>query len=97
MKGQKKKDPVAEAVKVMVMDETGASRDERRQEVLNYFPDNSPQGAKVVENIVNKTTGFNKNQLSSLLNHIRLKDFRDSENFIDTLTNEVEKTWLEDI
>ena len=96
-KVKKKFDPVNDAINVVLMDETGTDRDSRREEILNYFPDNSPEGAKTVEKIVDKTTGFSKRQLGSLLNHIRLKDFRDEEKFINYLDEGIEKTWLDDL
>lgn len=91
------KKPEHEAVNVLAMSEVGTDRDARKQEVLNFFPDNSPDGAKVVEDIVNKTTGFNQRQMSSLLSHMRLKDFRDKENFISHLNQGIEKIWLDDL
>lgn len=91
------KKPEHEAVNVLAMNEVGTDREARKQAVLDYFPDNSPTGAKTVEEIVNKTTGFNGRQMSSLLNHMRLKDFRDRERFINHLNEGIEKIWLEDL
>jgi hypothetical protein len=95
-KGIKQSDPANNAVSVLLMDDTGLDRSLRKKEILNYFPDNCPDGARTVENIVNKTTGLSKNQLNKLLNHMRLKDFRDSEKFIDSLNDCVQKAWLEE-
>ncbi|MEW5822519.1 MAG: hypothetical protein AB1782_20160 [Cyanobacteriota bacterium] len=96
-KAAKKLDPSNDAVSVVMMHEVGETRITRRREVLNYFPDNSPEGAKTVEKIVDKTTGFSHKQLSSLLSHIRLRDFRDEEKFMNYLNEGIQKTWLEDL
>lgn len=96
-RASKKRAPENEAVKVLLMEETGVDRHARKREVLNYFPDNSPEGAKTVEEIVDKTTGFSHSQLNSLLNHIRLKDFRDTDKFINVLNEGIQKTWLEEL
>lgn len=94
---EKQSDPASEAVNVLSMEEIGVDRSVRRKEILSYFPDNSPEGARVVETIVNKTTGFSLGQLNTLLSHVRLKDFRDSEKFINTLEESIQKTWMEDL
>ena len=93
----KKTDPMDKAMYVLKMDEIGIDRDSRREKILNFFPDNSPQGAKTVETIINKTTGFDNRQLNSLLNYVRLKDFRNNEKFIQILDQNIEKTWLEEL
>ena len=93
----KKADLQQEAVHVLSMEEKGLNREKRRQEILNYFPDNSPKAAKNVETIINKTTGMDESQLSRLLNYVRLKDFRDSDKFIQVLDEKIEHTWLEDL
>lgn len=93
----KKSDPANEALNVVLMDNTGINRSTRKEEILNFFPDNSPDGAKTVETIIDKTTGFSHKQLSSLLNHIRLKDFRDEEKFVNILNEGIQRAWLEDL
>lgn len=93
----RRRDPANEALNVLLMEETGINRTTRKEKILSYFPDNSPNGAKTVEAITDKTTGFNHKQLSSLLNHIRLKDFRDEEKFVNVLNEGIQRAWLDDL
>jgi hypothetical protein len=96
-KAKKKNDPEREAVNVVLMGEQGEPREARKKQILNYFPDNSPEGARAVEKLVDHTTGFTQSQMNSLLNYMRLKDFRDQKTFFDALNEGVKQAWLDDL
>lgn len=90
------KDPLSKAINTILIEDSGLSRDKRKEKILQHFSNKSSEDAKMVESILNKTMGLDNRQLDSVLNLIRLKSYKDSKKFFNVLDECILQTWIEE-